>query len=103
MRFVRHHENLPYNPFARHILWNLQDVIKNASVNRTSISRLSQIGKDAERPKAERIKVLAYDNGDNGAIHKAACQRLLKPVSMERNNMVQKTADVLRSALIDFI
>ena len=49
----------PYNPFARHILWNLQDAIKNASVNRTSISKLSQTGKNAERPKAERIKALA--------------------------------------------
>ena len=68
-RFVRHPENLPYNPFALHILWNLQDAIKNASVNRTSISRLSQTGKNAECPKAEWIKALAYDNGDNGAIH----------------------------------
>ena len=59
VRPVRHSQNPPYNPFARHILWNLQDVIKNASVNRTSISKLSQTGKNAERPKAERIKALA--------------------------------------------
>jgi hypothetical protein len=58
-RFVRHPGNLPYNPFARHILWNLQDARNNASVNRNSISRLSQTGKNAERPKAERIKALA--------------------------------------------
>ena len=58
-RPVRHPENFPYNPFARHILWNLQDVKKNARVNRISISKLSQTGKYAERPKAERIKALA--------------------------------------------
>ena len=59
VRPVRHPRNLPYNPFARHILWNLQDVIKNASVKRTSISKLSQAGKYGERPKAERIKAFA--------------------------------------------
>ena len=59
VRPVRHPQNLSYNPFARHILWNLQDIIKNANVNRPSINKLSQTGKNGGRPKAERIKALA--------------------------------------------
>ena len=68
--FLRvHHRVDHYNPLARHMLWNLQDTTKKTIVNRTSMSKHNQTGKNAPCPKAERINTVAYDNGDNGATH----------------------------------